>query len=304
MATLRDYTELQHLGRLDLLAQQVVEGFITGLHQSPFHGFSVEFAEHRQYNTGESAQHVDWRLFARTDKLFVKQFEEETNLRCQLLLDTSSSMHYPDQGLSKLHFAVYAAASLMYLFKKQRDAFGLHLFDSRIHFSSAARSTGQHMHYLFSELEKLLHALRPENRTTQLADTLHHIAEQVHKRSMVILFSDLLDDPTQTEQLIPALQHLRHNRHEVIIFNISDKRSELDFDFDNRPHRFFDLESGEQMRVHPAQLREHYQQAAAAFRAGIIEKCAQNKVDLIDADTAEGFYPILHAWLIRRNKMI
>lgn len=295
--------ELQNFDRLDLLARQVVEGFITGLHQSPFHGFSVEFAEHRQYNSGESAQHVDWRLFARTDKLFVKQFEEETNLRCQLLIDTSSSMHYPETGLSKLHFAVYAAASLMYLFKSQRDAFGLNLFDDKISFNSAARSTSQHMHYLFSQLEPLLQS-RPEKRATNLAENLHHIAEQIHKRSMVILFSDLLDDPEQADGLFPALQHLKHNKHEVIIFSIRHAASELHFEFANRPHKFRDLETGEEMLVHPAQIKDEYQKSAQAYRQNIIEKCASNKVDLIEADTAEGFYPILHAWLIRRNKMI
>lgn len=210
---------LQDFGNLDLLASQVVEGFITGLHKSPFHGFSVEFAEHRLYNTGESVRNIDWKLYGRTDKLFVKRFEEETNLRCQLVLDVSSSMYYPQKEFNKLRFAVSSAASLIYLFKKQRDAFGLSYFSDRVEFASPAKSTTVHHKYLFNELEKLL-VRDARGEGTGLASALHEIAEQLHKRSLVIIFSDMLEGENSESQLnsvFSALQHLKHNKHEVII---------------------------------------------------------------------------------------
>src|SRR6201999_2395570 len=176
MPKLSDEQEIRHLANLELLARQVVEGFITGLHQSPFHGFSVEFAEHRLYNNGESVKNIDWKLLARTDKLFVKQFEEETNLRCYLLLDTSSSMNFPEKGISKLQFSGYAIASLMYLFKKQRDAFGLCLFSDKVDWLSTAKSSTTHLFYLFAELEKAYQQPRV-NTLTNISEVLHHVAE-------------------------------------------------------------------------------------------------------------------------------
>src|SRR5581483_6391573 len=200
MPTLREEQHIRQLDNLELLARQVVEGFITGLHQSPFHGFSVEFAEHRLYNNGESVKNIDWKLFARTDKLFVKQFEEETNLRCYLLLDTSSSMNFPQKGLNKLQFSIYAVASLMYLFKKQRDAFGLCLFSDKINWLSQARSTSVHLFHLYSELEKVYNHPKA-NVTTNITDVLHHVAEEIHKRSMIIIFSDMLENGYSEEKL-------------------------------------------------------------------------------------------------------
>src|ERR1700748_756505 len=200
MPKLNEEQQIRHLANLELLARQVVEGFITGLHQSPFHGFSVEFAEHRLYNNGESIKNIDWKLFARTDKLFIKQFEEETNLRCFLLLDTSSSMNFPDKGMSKLQFSIYAIASLMYLFKKQRDAFGLCLFSDKIDWMSQAKSTSTHLFYLYAELEKAYHQPK-KNTQTDITQVLHHIAGQVHQRSMVILFSDMLENNLNPDKL-------------------------------------------------------------------------------------------------------
>src|ERR1700749_756303 len=176
MAQLNNEQQIRHLANLELLARQVVEGFITGLHQSPFHGFSVEFAEHRLYNNGESVKNIDWKLFARTDKLFVKQFEEETNLRCYLLLDTSSSMNFPDKGMNKLQFSIYAVASLMYLFKKQRDAFALGLFSDKVDWMSPVKSTSTHLFYLYAELEKAYNQPKA-NANTSITGVLHHVAE-------------------------------------------------------------------------------------------------------------------------------
>jgi uncharacterized protein (DUF58 family) len=306
MPRLNEEQEIRQLANLELLARQVVEGFITGLHQSPFHGFSVEFAEHRLYNNGESVKNIDWKLLARTDKLFVKQFEEETNLRCFLLLDTSSSMNFPEKGMSKLQFSIYAVASLMYLFKKQRDAFGFSLFSDKIDWLSAAKSTTTHLFHLYAELEKAYDQPKV-SAPTNITGVLHHIAQKVHQRSMIIIFSDMLEngmDDEKLQALIAAIQHLKYNKHEVIIFNVHDKQKELDFNFDNRPHHFIDMESGEEIKVHPGKIREAYQASLNHFLKQIELKCAQYHIDIIDAGIDEGYNEILRAYLIKRNKMI
>lgn len=296
--------ELQELGSLELLAQQVVEGFITGLHKSPFHGFSVEFAEHRLYNTGDSIKNIDWKLFGRTEKMFIKRYEEETNLRCQIVIDTSSSMYFPDPNYNKLTFSAYSAAALMYLFKKQRDAFGLSLFSEELEFSSQAKSTAVHQRYLFSELERLMNKTII-NHKTSVASSLHEIAEQIHKRSLVIIFSDMVDAGSDNtlNDIFAALQHLKHNKHEIVIFNVLDRKKEMDFEFENRPYHFVDLESGEELKVHPNQVRQSYLSAVDQYHKALKLKCAQYRIDLIDANIHEGFYPVLHSYLIKRSKM-
>lgn len=303
---LNNEQHIRQLANLELLARQVVEGFVTGLHQSPFHGFSVEFAEHRLYNSGESVKNIDWKLFARTDKLFVKQYEEETNLRCYLLLDTSSSMNFPDKGINKLQFSIYAIASLMHLFKKQRDAFGLCAFSDKVDWLSNAKSTGAHLFHLYAELEKL-YANPKSNTTTNIAQVLHHVAQEIHKRSLVIIFSDMLENSLNEDKmqsLFAAIQHLKYNKHEVIIFNVNDKQHELDFDFDNRPHHFIDIESGDEIKVHPNKIRKTYRAALNNYRHQLELKCAQYHIDLVDAGIHNGYNDILKAYLIKRNKMV
>jgi uncharacterized protein (DUF58 family) len=298
-------SDLQEFGNLEFLARQVVEGFITGLHKSPFHGFSVEFAEHRLYNNGESVKNIDWKLYARTDKLFVKRFEEETNLRCQIVLDVSSSMYYPDKEFNKLIFCVYSAASLIYLFRKQRDAFGLSTFSDHLELSTPAKSTTVHQKFLFGELEKYMNR-ESKGNNTRVADSLHHIAEQIHKRSMVIIFSDMLEAGSTENgltEIFQALQHLKHNKHEVVIFNVLDHRKELAFDFDNRPYHFIDMESGEELKVHPSNIKDTYLAAVTSYHKELQLRCAQYHIDLVDADIHKGFYQVLQAYLIKRNKM-
>jgi uncharacterized protein (DUF58 family) len=303
---LKDDQHIRHLASLELLARQVVEGFITGLHQSPFHGFSVEFAEHRLYNSGESIKNIDWKLLARTDKLFVKQFEEETNLRCYLLLDTSSSMNFPDKGTNKLQFSIYAIASLMHLFKKQRDAFGLCLFSDKIDWISQIKSTTTHLFHLYAQLESAYN--HPKTNTqTNITRVLHQLAGQIHQRSMVIIFSDMLENelnPGKLQALFAAIQHLKYSKHEVIIFNVTDKQKERDFIFDNRPHHFIDMESNEQVRVHPNKIRDAYLEALQKYHHELELKCAQYHIDIVDAYVEEGYQNILKSYLIKRNKMI
>jgi uncharacterized protein (DUF58 family) len=301
-----DLEDLVSFGNLELLAQQIVEGFITGLHKSPFHGFSVEFAEHRLYNEGDSIKNIDWKLFARTDKLFVKRFEEETNLRCQILIDHSASMLYPEKGLNKFQFSCLSAAAIINLLKKQRDAFGVSLFAEEIEFHTPTKSTTVHQKYILNELNNILDIKTETNKKTEIVKNLHLIAEQIHKRSLVVLFSDLLQntiDGNGLEEIFEAIQHLKYLKNEVIIFNIHDKKHELDFDFENRPYHFIDLETNEQIKLNPNQFKEMYTTKMNEFKKEIALRCAQFKIDLIDANLEDGFYPVLNAWLIKRNGM-
>lgn len=295
-----------NFGNLELLAQQVVEGFITGLHKSPFHGFSVEFAEHRLYNTGNSIKNIDWKLFARTEKLFVKRFEEETNLRCHLIIDCSSSMYYPKDGFNKFQFAALSSASIINLLKKQRDAFGLTLFAEEVEIHTPAKSTGSHQKYIINELSKRWQH-QDFNQGTHLVESLHLIAEQIHKRSLLVLFTDMFEsgnNENYLNEVFMALQHLKYAKNEIIIFNINEKRHELEFDFENKPYHFIDIESREEIKLNPSQLRDVYHQKILDYKENIALKCAQYKIDLVDANLEEGVYPILNAWLLKRNRML
>lgn len=303
--------QFQQLSHLELLAKQVVEGFITGLHKSPFHGFSVEFAEHRIYNTGEPTRHIDWKLFGRTDKLFVKRYEEETNLRCQVVIDGSSSMYFPFEKnwkrdgvpVNKLSFSVHCAASLLYLLKKQRDAVGLTVFSDKVDLHTQSKSNFAHQKMLFAELEKLLNPIH-ENvyKKSFTANALHEIAESVHKRSLVIIFSDMLASGDGGE-VFSALQHLRHNKHEVILFHVVDKSKELDFEFENRPYHFIDMETGERVKVHPSEIKETYVRSMAEYKKELMLHCAQYRIDFVEADIHEGYKQVLMSYLIKRTRM-
>lgn len=306
-----NYPEVQHFSHLEMLAKQVVEGFITGLHKSPFHGFSVEFAEHRLYNTGESTRHIDWRLFARSDKLFVKRYEEETNLRCQLVIDNSSSMHYPDpeKGVkdfqNKISFSIHAAAAIIYMLRQQRDAVGLNVFSDESELSTPAKSSSVHHKYLFNELEKLAARTdEKQKKTTSAAKVLHEIAENIHKRSLVIIFSDMMETSfDKRDELFAALQHLRHNKHEVILFHVVDKKKEEEFQFDNRPYLFIDVETGEEVKVHSSEVKEQYVKSMNAYKQELKTRCAQYRVDFVEADIHEGYRQVLLPYLLKRERM-
>ncbi len=303
-----DQYNLKNLENLDLIARQVVEGFIIGLHKSPFHGFSVEFAEHRLYNQGESTRNIDWKVFARTDKMFTKRFEEETNLRCQIILDTSSSMYFPhlreqtSRKLNKLRWSSLAAASLMLLLKKQRDAFGLSIFDQEVRQHTPVRSSTSHYKLLLTYLDKVIHDETTE-KGTAAAQSLHQIADSIHKRSLVVIFSDMFDRVESPDHLFSALQHLKHNKHEVLLFHVVDKARELDFDFENRPYMFIDVETGERVKVQPNDVKEVYTAKLKAFKEELHLKCLQYKIDLVEADIAKGFKPVLESYLIKRRRM-
>lgn len=290
---------------IEFLAKQVVEGFIIGLHKSPFHGFSVEFAEHRLYNSGDNLKHIDWKVFGRSDKLFIKKYEEETNLRCQIVMDTSSSMLFPDEENipNKLQFSCLGAASLITLLKKQLDAVGLSFFDNSLYFHTKCKSNTVHHKMLMTELEKTMNA-STQNQSTQAANVLHQIAENIHKRSLVIIFSDMLDKVRESNEIFDALQHLKYNKHEVILFHVQDSRYEVNFEFENRPYEFIDLESGEKLRMNSTQLKQAYKEKMGEYRKELELKCNQFGIDIIDADIQQGYEKILMAYLIKRNKMI
>ena len=322
MQSLNDINELRKFQSLDLIARQVVEGFITGLHKSPFHGFSVEFAEHRLYNTGESVRNIDWKLYARTDKLFSKRYEEETNLRCQLVIDCSASMYFPEEGSrsasrntggakgageskgagSKLAFSAYSAAALVQLLKKQRDAFGLSLFSDHLSLHTSTRSTTSHQKLLYFELDRLLQS-RPEKKGSAIAATIHEIAEKTHKRSLVIIFTDMMESYRKEDELFAALRHLKHNKHEVVLFYVQDAKHEIDFSYENRPYVFVDMESGQEVRAFPHEIKQSYRAAMDRFRKELTLRCGSCGIDLVEADIASGFYPVLYAYLMKRNRM-
>ncbi len=305
---LLDNIEVRDLGNLELLAKQVVEGFIIGLHKSPFHGFSVEFAEHRLYNPGESTKDIDWKVYARSDKMFVKKFEEETNLRCQIVIDSSSSMYFPEDNLNKkgipnkLQFSALGAAALMNLLKKQRDAFGLSIFDEAVNVHTRAKSSTTHYRLMMMHLDKLIN--NPErNRKTSATDALHRIADSIHKRSMVMIFSDMFEQGEQADELFSALQHLKHNKHEVVLFHVTDKARELDFEFENRPYEFVDMETGESVKLQSNQVKEFYVEQVKKFTEELKMKCLQYRVDFVEADINAGYRSILQAYLVKRSKM-
>lgn len=304
-----DIQQIQRYAKLDLIAKQIVEGFITGLHKSPFHGFSVEFAEHRLYNTGESTRHVDWKLYGRTEKLFVKRYEEETNLRCQLIIDASSSMYFPkidyndSNSFNKIKFSVYAAAALMNLLKRQRDAAGLSVFSDKLDVHTKAKSSMVNHKHLTFELENLINNPKP-NTTTNSIKALHTIAETVHKRSLIVLFSDMMENTSNNEELFEALQHLKYNKHEVILFHTVDKKQELDFEFENRPYQFIDLETGEEVKVHPNDVKANYVEQVQKRTQQLKLRCLQFEIEFVEIDINKGFHTLLQTYLLKRTKMM
>ncbi len=297
----------QRLGRLEFLAKQAVEGFITGLHKSPFHGFSVEFAEHRIYNPGESTRHIDWKLYARSDRMFVKRYEEETNLRCQIVIDCSSSMRYPSEvtldgpKMNKLKYSIESAAALIELFRRQRDAVGLSLFSDSLDLQTRARSSMSHHRLLYHKLEEIMET--NDQQGTSAISAIHQIAEATPRRSLIILFSDMLDKSEDLDATIDALNHLRHNKHEVVVFHVLDKSTEVAFDFPERPTRFVDLETGEEIKLHPSEVRDHYISRMGALRKELSTRCGAHGIDWVDVDIAEGPVPVLARYLIKRKKL-
>lgn len=297
-----DINKLREYANVELLAKQLVEGFITGLHKSPYHGFSVEFAEHRLYNYGESTRHIDWKVFAKTDRLYTKRYEEETNLRCFIVLDTSSSMYYPKPGFGKVKFSILAGAAISFLLQKQRDAVGLFSFGDKINYQSDIKSTSIHINNLLRKYQELFEQ-PPVQQKTNVANVLHEVAEKIPRRSLVVIFSDMLQTEDSQEDIFSALNHLKHNKHEVLLFHVNDKQTELNFEFEDRPHRFEDLETGQVVKLTPTEIKQVYKKNMDELFNNLFLKCSQLKIDFVDADIQSGFDKILSTYLTKRAKM-
>ena len=293
---------------LDLFAKQVVEGFITGMHKSPFHGFSVEFAEHRLYNKGESTKHIDWKLYAKTDKLFVKRYEEETNLRCHIIIDNSASMHYPilkEQNFNtfnKVGFSAIASAVLMEILKKQRDAFGLSIYSDTYEYFAPEKGSERHRRMLLDRLDDLI-TTESESQTDTYT-ILHEIAEKIHRRSLLFLFTDMFQSDKEEKELFEAIRHLKYNKHELILFHTYDKNTEIGFNFDNKPKKFIDVETGESINLFSEQVKDNYQKQVATYFNNLKMKCMQYQIDYVPVDINEGFDQILVSYLLKRKKLL
>ncbi len=284
---------ISRLSRLDLVARLVVEGFITGLHRSPYHGFSVEFSEYRPYMPGDPLRHIDWKVLGRTDRYYVKQFEEETNLRAYLLLDGSSSMGYTSGSVTKLRYGIYLAAALSYLMLLQRDAVGLVTFDQKIRTYLPPRSIFSYLHVLLREMDRIKSGGR-----THLSATFHELAERIKRRGLIIIFSDLFDD---VEEVMASLKHFRHRKHEVIVFHILDP-IERTFDF-KKDGVFIDMETGDKIETQPWHIRSDYQEKVRAFTERYKRECRQHRIDYVPIDTSQSFDTALFRYLAKRKKI-
>lgn len=305
------FQEIEKYKTLDFFAKQVVEGYITGLHKSPFHGFSVEFAEHRLYNAGESTKNIDWKLYSRTDKLFVKRFEEETNLRCQILIDQSSSMFFPlerhgqIEKPNKITFAVYAAAVIVELLVRQRDAFGLTLFSDQIDFTTEVRSSTLHQRYLYTLLDKLLAPVDGATlpaRGTGVAESIHLMAEKMHRRSLVVIFTDAFLHEEEYERFFDALRHLRHCKHEVLLFHTWDHDKELELNYGNKPYQFIDMEGGKRLKLFPQEVAEAYRRRMEKIVDDVKLRAQQYHIDYIPVDVNAGFEQVMLPYLLKRGR--
>ncbi len=281
------------LANMELVARLVVEGFITGLHKSPYHGFSVEFAEHRQYMPGDEIRHVDWKLFGKTDRFYIKQFEEETNLKSYLIVDASRSMSYASDGISKLEYASYIAAALAHLMVQQRDAVGLTVFDERVRTYMPPHATKSYLKAILKQLEQT----KAEEKT-KTADALHEVAERIKRRGLVIILSDLLDKP---DGVISALKHFRHKKNEVIVMQVLDPL-ERNFAF-GRDAVFKDLETGEELTTQPWHIQKAYQESMKTFVDRYKKECRENNIDYVLLDTATSFETALFEYLHKRQRL-
>jgi len=284
---------LARLRGLDIKARLVVEGFLEGLHRSPYKGFSVEFSEYRPYIPGDEPRRIDWKVYAKRDRFYVKEYQEETNLRAMLLVDSSQSMTYKSTSLSKLDYAVTLAAALTFLLIKQKDAVGLATFDTEIREYVPPRSSGKHMQLLLAKLENLA-----SGGETNLAHSLHGLAERARKRGLVIIFSDLFDDP---DEVLLALRHFRHRKHEVILFHILDPQEE-NFNF-STPMRLVDMETHKEASLAPRLVRTEYRKALAGYKNRLTRTCSEHHIDYNPILTNQNLEHALFCYLEKRRRL-
>ena len=305
-----DLSNIQNseIKNLELLAHKIVEGFITGIHKSPFHGFSVEFSEHKLYNKGESTRHIDWKLFAKTEKLYTKKYEEETNLRCHIIIDNSASMHYPVvkeqrvNQLNKVGFSAVASACLMEVLKRQRDAVGLSVFADSYQYYAPEKGSDRHRKMILHQLEKLVTS--KSDAVTETYQYLHEIAKKIHRRSLIFLFTDMFQTNIGEEKMFEALRHLKFNKHEVVLFHTFDMNTELNFDFENSPKKFVDVETGETVNLFADNIKENYTRLVDSYFKELKNKCLQYKIDYVPVDVKQGFHQVLTSYFLSRQKML
>jgi len=305
-----DLSNIQNseIKNLELLAHQIVEGFITGIHKSPFHGFSVDFSEHNLYNKGESTRHIDWKLFAKTEKLYTKKYEEETNLRCHIIIDNSASMHYPVvkeqqiNQLNKVGFSAVASACLMEVLKRQRDAVGLSIFADSYQYYAPEKGSDRHRKMILHQLEKLVTG--NSDATTETYQYLHEIAEKIHRRSLIFLFTDMFQTNIDEEKMFEALRHLKYNKHEVVLFHTFDMKTELNFDFENSPKKFVDVETGETVNLFAENIKENYTKLVDSYFKELKNKCLQYKISYVPVDIQQGVHQVLTSYFLSRQKMM
>jgi uncharacterized protein (DUF58 family) len=293
---------------LELLAKQIVEGFISGMHKSPFHGFSAEFAEHKIYNKGESTKHIDWKLYAKSDRLYTKRYEEETNLRCHMVLDNSSSMHFPilKDGepffQTKIGFSVLAIAVLMNLLKKQLDAVGLSVYSDQYEFYAPEKGSDRHHRLILNQLEQMLQQNQLQKGSNTI-DVLHQIAEKIHRRSMIMVFTDLFQQQ-DNKKLFQALQHLKHNKHKVVVFHVMDYAKEVALDFDQKPRKFVDVETGQEINLYAQWNKESYQKIMEQQINDIRLSCLQYQLEYVPVNVGLDFSKIMQTYLIEKQQFL
>jgi uncharacterized protein (DUF58 family) len=292
MPDLADPKTLSQISRLQLRARRVVEGVLSGLHRSPYHGFSVEFAQHREYTPGDEIRTIDWKVFGRSDRYYVKEFEEETNLKAYLLLDASTSMTYRSGPLSKLAYAQVVAAALTSLLLQQRDAVGLVVFDDAVRRYLPPRSLASHFTQILEELE----AVQPVPKTN-VGHTLHEMAERINRRGLIVILSDLFGDP---DDIMLGLKHFRHRRHEVIVVQIVD-RDELEFPFQDLT-KFEGLEGEPELMVDPRGVREEYLRQWGRFVATLERGCRETGIDWVQMPTDQPVDRALSHYLAGRMR--
>ncbi|MCC5918566.1 MAG: DUF58 domain-containing protein [Cryomorphaceae bacterium] len=297
-------------GSLEWLSKQMMDGFITGQHKSPYHGFSVEFSEHKMYNPGESTRHIDWKLYGKTDRLYTKRYEEETNLKCRILIDTSGSMFFPRKEEvspvrpNKIQFSLFSAAMLLQLFRKQRDAFGLSLFDETFHFESDMASTRTHHRFLMNTMETWLQqsvTLRPKAR---IAEGLHRVADTQSKRSLIIIFSDFYcADEEEERQLFEAFQHIAYNKHDLVMVQVRDHKTEGMLELGTQPLKIVGMEGEGELKITPEEVKSAYLERSETFQKNFSSHCLQYGIDLVDADIQNDYLKVLQSLLVKRQKI-
>ncbi|WP_340103610.1 DUF58 domain-containing protein [Rhodohalobacter sp. 8-1] len=303
-----DHKLLNQLAPLELKARKIVEGFVSGLHRSPYHGFSVEFAEHRPYNQGDDFKHIDWKVYGKSERFYVKQYEAETNLRAHIALDVSSSMyfrHFADW--SKLRYAIHFASALAYMMNRQRDATGLTLFDEDIRLRLPEKSTRSHLRLIYQHLEEELEQEKKrskDQRSSASADALHSLAEKLDRRSLVVILTDLFENVDGHDALISALRHLRHQKHEVLLFNVLEHKSERELDFSDGKFLFEDMETGSEIEVIPSQVKDDYKAKVNEYTHKFKIACSDALVDFEEIDTQKSLDLALLAYLNKRKRLM